>query len=493
MTGSLPLEIASSLRLVLVGDTGVGKSKSRTLFLNTVPGQVGESSATPDAAADTEQDKFQAEESVSTLEIPKWLLVSGGNKDITDEQATEMVPAENVVLHDFVGYGQTLDARETIDRVDAFLTEQYVSTRNLFGASITPVSTTTRPGLPNTEQQPQPFVEQLLIDAPMAHSLPDACLYFVLYDLKPVDIVFMKRIMHHVNLVPILAKADTLSTNQLWKAKARILKQLEDNQIEFFRFGFTTSELRDMAAEKQPGGPPFALSTSELEVQYAGEAAPSLTDLATAYNGKTFAEAHSDLALLQTLLLGSKNRMLHQASVKKFLNRWRGDLGLPLEENPGPNSGELGGATAEERHQKQEGNDSEQGQGSQEDPPSSQPPQQQQQPQQQQPQQQVLQQQQQQPLLHHQTFHQLPPALQPQTYQPTSSYTPKPSNTVPPPQDEEVAQVVKLNRAQSVARAASKIYTQSGAVPALPSPLTSTPPSLTPPTSHGAMAHTVAE
>ncbi|KAI8603526.1 Septin-type guanine nucleotide-binding (G) domain-containing protein, partial [Dissophora ornata] len=82
--------------------------------------------------------------------------------------------------------------------------------------------------------------------------------------LKPVDIVFMKRIMHKVNLIPILAKADTLSINQLWKAKSRILKQLEDNEIEFFRFGFTSAELKEMAAEKMDGGPPFALSTAEL-------------------------------------------------------------------------------------------------------------------------------------------------------------------------------------------------------------------------------------
>ena len=485
----------------------MGKSKSRTLFLDTVPGQVSAESSTPDIASLSVQDangestqdadgqqeagrkaknsEFQTEQTVSTLEIPRWLLVNADSMDGDDEKAGNLVPAENVVLHDFVGYGQTLDARETIDRVDAFLAEQYIATRNLFGASITPVSTATRPGPPSTEQQPQPFVEQLLTDAPMAHSLPDACLYFVLFDLKPVDIVFMKRIMHHVNLIPILAKADTLSINQLWSAKAKILKQLADNEIEFFRFGYTTEDLRAMAAEKLPGGPPFALSTSDLEVEYAGPASASLTDLATAINEGKYAESHSDLRLLQTLLLGSRNRMLHQASVKKFLNRWRSDLGLPLEDLVSGPTGEDGSDNSEEHHQKQEekreGGGAERG--SQEEPPQ----------QQQQQQQAPLQQ----PLHLHQPYHQLPPALQPQTYQPTSSYTSQKSSSAS--QDDD-GQGTKLSRAQSLARStaqASKIYTQVGGVPALPSPRsnssTSTLPNMTPPPSQGAAVHSTTE
>ncbi|KAI7827137.1 Septin-domain-containing protein [Gamsiella multidivaricata] len=539
------IEIASSLRLVLVGDTGIGKSKSRSLFLSSVPGQVhaqssGQSPSSPDIEAlaiqdasnensqhqdvnrqqqtetststaangtahvggEADNNEYLAKEAVSTLEIPAWLLVSGkGDNNTEGESVEEMVPAENIVLHDFVGYGQSLDARQTIDRVDAFLTEQYIATRNLFGASITPLSTTSRPGAPSAEeqQQPQPFIEQLLVDSPMAHSLPDACLYFVLYDLKPVDIVFMKRIMNHVNLIPILAKADTLSVNQLWKAKAKILKQLQDNQIEFFRFGLTHEELREMAAEKLAGGPPFALSTAELEAQNVNAVpATNLTDLAIAINEGKFADSHSDLRLLQTLLLGSKNRLLHQASVKKFLSRWRTDLGLPLEDAPSsPSTDGQDPAPQQEtddqqvQSQKQEQEQEvpaenvqsaepvqEQDQGQE---PEQQEPQQQEQPQQEQ-QQQQQQQQQQSPLQQQASYlqpvaqHQLPLALQQQAYQPTSSYTQYAGqqNKALGAQDDEVVQVIKLNRAQSVIRSASpstRIYTQGSITPAVPSSL----------------------
>ncbi|KAF9570677.1 Septin 4 [Mortierella alpina] len=529
MTSTLPLEIASSLRLILVGDTGVGKSKSSALFLSSVPGQVSGELSSPDISAlsvqDNEQDdkdnndnenddqeapkknpaqtanglhahgdeansEFLSKDSVSTLAVPGWLLVGADEKTAGDSAASQLVPAENIVLHDFVGYGQTLDARQTIDRVDAFLTEQYVATLDLFGPAITPLSTFTHPGPPSSQEpQTRPFLEQLLVDSPMAHSLPDACLYFVLYDLKPVDIIFMKRIMHHVNLVPILAKADTLSINQLWKAKARVLKQLEDNDIEFFRFGFTMEELKDMAAEKRPGGPPFALSTSQLEAQNTSPPAENLTELALAINEGKFSNAHSDLSLLQTLLLGAKNRMLHQASVQKFLNRWKTDLGLPLEEPVL----DLAASTTEEQQQQQEHpqpSNAVETQGDREDEEEKEeevkeqgevehqePQQQEQAPAQQQ---------------------QLPAALQQQAYQPQSSYTQymgqSQTNLLAPKvvaaQDDEDAQVFKLNRAQSVIRSASpaaRIYTQGSIIPAVPSSLntSSTPasPNATPPPS----------
>ncbi|KAF8935128.1 hypothetical protein BGZ47_010061, partial [Haplosporangium gracile] len=519
---------------------------SRELFLNTVPGQIHQDENSSDIAALSIQDKPEGEaseqetngataaggqsnghtkpqthdylykDSVSTLEIPQWLSVTAANNaygsgnNIGDEEGafpTGMVPAENIAVHDFVGYGETLDASRTIDRVDAFLKEQHDATKNLFGPSITPLSTTSRPGPASAGQQPvlQPFLEQLLVDSSMAHTLPDACLYFVLYDLKPVDIHFMKRIMRHVNLIPILAKADTLSINQLWKAKSRILKQLEENQIEFFQFGYSLEDLKEMAAEKMAGGPPFVLSTSELEVQNVGDPADSLTDLALAVNEGRFSEGHSDLCLLQTLLLGPKNRILHQASVKKFLNRWKTDLGLPLEEeqprspaagsSPSSQEAEAAAPASASVEQQQPIQSSEQ------------TVQQQQQSEQKEQEQESVQQS---PVQQQSTFqyqhtttpqHTLPPSLQQQTYQPTSSYVPSPyrgqssqSNLLgggggasgSKEKDDELGQVIKLSRAQSVIRSASpsaKIYTQGNVVPAMPTSSLSNSSSPTSPSS----------
>lgn len=52
-----------------------------------------------------------------------------------------------------------------------------------------------------------------------------ACLYFIRptgHTLKPLDIEVMKRLCSRVNLIPVIAKADTLSPSDLAKFKQRV-------------------------------------------------------------------------------------------------------------------------------------------------------------------------------------------------------------------------------------------------------------------------------
>lgn len=52
-----------------------------------------------------------------------------------------------------------------------------------------------------------------------------ACLYFIRptgHTLKPLDIEVMKRLCSRVNLIPVIAKADTLSPADLAKFKAKV-------------------------------------------------------------------------------------------------------------------------------------------------------------------------------------------------------------------------------------------------------------------------------
>lgn len=52
-----------------------------------------------------------------------------------------------------------------------------------------------------------------------------ACLYFIRptgHTLKPLDIEVMKRLCSRVNLIPVIAKADTLSPTDLAKFKSRV-------------------------------------------------------------------------------------------------------------------------------------------------------------------------------------------------------------------------------------------------------------------------------
>lgn len=52
-----------------------------------------------------------------------------------------------------------------------------------------------------------------------------ACLYFIRptgHTLKPLDIEVMKRLSSRVNLIPVIAKADTLSPADLVRYKQRV-------------------------------------------------------------------------------------------------------------------------------------------------------------------------------------------------------------------------------------------------------------------------------
>ncbi|KAI7886334.1 Septin [Lichtheimia hyalospora FSU 10163] len=64
-----------------------------------------------------------------------------------------------------------------------------------------------------------------------------ACLYFIRpngHGLKPLDIEIMKRLGSRVNLIPVIAKADTLTPNDLAQFKQRILETIEAQNIRIY-------------------------------------------------------------------------------------------------------------------------------------------------------------------------------------------------------------------------------------------------------------------
>ncbi|CAH1800598.1 unnamed protein product [Owenia fusiformis] len=65
------------------------------------------------------------------------------------------------------------------------------------------------------------------------------CLYFISpygHGLRQVDIEFMKQLHHKVNIVPIIAKADTLTTKEIHNLKLKILEEVEKHKIEIYEF-----------------------------------------------------------------------------------------------------------------------------------------------------------------------------------------------------------------------------------------------------------------
>ncbi|XP_072484645.1 septin-8-like [Notamacropus eugenii] len=65
------------------------------------------------------------------------------------------------------------------------------------------------------------------------------CLYFLTptgHSLKAVDLVTMKRLDTKVNIIPLIAKADTLTKDELPRFKSRILSELARNGVRIYQF-----------------------------------------------------------------------------------------------------------------------------------------------------------------------------------------------------------------------------------------------------------------
>ncbi|KAG8529815.1 Septin spn4 [Bacidia gigantensis] len=98
-----------------------------------------------------------------------------------------------------------------------------------------------------------------------------ACLYFIRptgHTLKPLDIEVMKRLSSRVNLIPVIAKADTLSPTDLARFKHRIRNVIEMQGIKIYQ---PPLEEDDEAAANHARAlleaMPFAVIGSEKDVK----------------------------------------------------------------------------------------------------------------------------------------------------------------------------------------------------------------------------------
>merc|ERR1711881_174401 len=64
-----------------------------------------------------------------------------------------------------------------------------------------------------------------------------ACVYFIQptgHALKPLDIEVMRRLHTKVNLIPVIAKADTMTDEEIMAFKSRILADIKHHAIQIF-------------------------------------------------------------------------------------------------------------------------------------------------------------------------------------------------------------------------------------------------------------------
>jgi len=98
-----------------------------------------------------------------------------------------------------------------------------------------------------------------------------ACLYFIRptgHTLKPLDIEVMKRLCTRVNLIPVVAKADTLSPADLAKFKQRVRAVVEAQGIKIYQPPLEEDEEAGLQhARSLIAAMPFSVIGSEKDVQ----------------------------------------------------------------------------------------------------------------------------------------------------------------------------------------------------------------------------------
>lgn len=101
------------------------------------------------------------------------------------------------------------------------------------------------------------------------------CFYFVnpaSHGLKPLDVQFMKTLHNKVNLVPVIAKADTLTRAEVSRMKARIMSEISEHGIHVYQLPDCDPDEDEEYREQVKllkQAMPFAVcgSSQQLEVQ----------------------------------------------------------------------------------------------------------------------------------------------------------------------------------------------------------------------------------
>merc|ERR1719209_1138639 len=129
------------------------------------------------------------------------------------------------------------------------------------------------------ESQYEAFLEaetKVARNPTMADSRVHACLYFIApsgHGLKPLDIEFMKQLHDKINIIPVIAKADTMTPEECAHFKSQIMNQIQAAKIKIYEFPDVSdgeeSEKKDNKRMKERV--PFAVVGSNMVIDIDGK------------------------------------------------------------------------------------------------------------------------------------------------------------------------------------------------------------------------------
>ncbi|THH33518.1 hypothetical protein EUX98_g661 [Antrodiella citrinella] len=154
-----------------------------------------------------------------------------------------------------------------------------------------------------------------------------ACLYFIQptgHSLKPIDVEFMRQLHTKVNLIPVIAKSDTLTDEEVADFKARILADIAYHKIHIFQAPTYENEDEEAIAEAEEIASkiPFAVVGSDQVVntpdgrQVRGRAYPwGVVEVDN--------EDHCDFVKLRQMLVRTYMEELREYTNDVLYENWR--------------------------------------------------------------------------------------------------------------------------------------------------------------------------
>ncbi|XP_018357966.1 PREDICTED: septin-7 isoform X3 [Trachymyrmex cornetzi] len=109
-------------------------------------------------------------------------------------------------------------------------------------------------------------------------QIPDSrvhcCLYFVApsgHGLKPLDVEFMQRLHDKVNIIPVIAKADTMTPDECAHFKKQILNEIAQHKIKIYEFPEVEEEEDTKLHKLLRDRVPFAVVGANTVIEHEGK------------------------------------------------------------------------------------------------------------------------------------------------------------------------------------------------------------------------------
>jgi len=214
--------------LMVVGEAGLGKSTLiNSLFL-------------------TKLYKNRKENEIPSIDkLYKKIEIVEQNTEV-EEKGVKL----KLTIVDALNYGEAIDSKDSIDPIVKYIDDQFEKYLDY---------------------------ENGLNRRNTVDTRVHCCFYFISpigYGLKPLDIEFLKQLSSKVNIIPIIAKADSLTKDEKEKLKKRILDELNHHQITIYTVPDCDSDedpyfLRQMNEIKE--AIPFAICSSVDKIEINGK------------------------------------------------------------------------------------------------------------------------------------------------------------------------------------------------------------------------------